>query len=81
MPRQSITFTTPNDKWLSLQVENEEYSSKSELINDLIRKARAAQEHTDYLRTRLKNAEESGFTDLSVDEIRQEVHKDIGLNG
>ena len=53
MPRQSITLTTPNDKWLSVQVENEEYSSKSELVNDLIRKARAAQEHTDYLRSRL----------------------------
>jgi len=36
MPRQSISFSKPNDEWLKAQVGNEEYSSKSELINDLM---------------------------------------------
>ena len=40
MPRQSISFTPPNDAWLKAQVESEEFTSKSEVINDLIRKAR-----------------------------------------
>ena len=40
MARQSISFTKPNDEWLKSQLENQEYSSKSELINDLIRQAR-----------------------------------------
>ena len=31
MARQSISFTKPNDEWLKAQVENDEYSSKSEL--------------------------------------------------
>ena len=40
MSRQSISFTPPNDEWLRAQVESKEFSSKSEVINDLIRKAR-----------------------------------------
>ncbi len=80
MPRQSITFTAPNDLWLSTQVESQEFSSKSDVVNDLIRKARTEQEHIDYVRARLKKAEESGFTDLSTEEIRQEIRNDLGLN-
>jgi antitoxin ParD1/3/4 len=43
MARQSISFTKPNDEWLKAQLVNQEYSSKSELINDLIRQARKQQ--------------------------------------
>ena len=43
MTRQSISFTTPNNDWLKAQVESEEYTSKSDVVNDLIRKARAQQ--------------------------------------
>ncbi|MCB0762847.1 MAG: CopG family transcriptional regulator [Flavobacteriales bacterium] len=81
MPRQSITFTTPNDEWLNAQVSSREYNSKSEVINDLIRRARAEQEQIEYVRARLKRAEDSGFTDLSAEEIRQEVRNELGLNG
>tara|TARA_R110002072_G_scaffold40603_1_gene114836 strand:+ start:10 stop:255 length:246 start_codon:yes stop_codon:yes gene_type:complete len=81
MSRQSITFTSPNDQWLNAQVNSKEYSSKSEVVNDLIRRARAEHEHIEYVRARLKQAEESGFTDLSSEEIRQEVRNEFGLNG
>tara|TARA_B100000953_G_scaffold255805_1_gene219712 strand:- start:346 stop:510 length:165 start_codon:yes stop_codon:yes gene_type:complete len=39
MSRQSISFTKPNDEWLKSKVDNQEYSSKSELLNDLIKQA------------------------------------------
>ena len=57
MPRQSISFTPPNDEWLKTQVESQEYSSKSEVVNDLIRKAR----EIEAIRARLIQAEQSGF--------------------
>lgn len=38
MTRQSISIIEPNDIWLKNQIESKEYSSKSELVNDLIRK-------------------------------------------
>ena len=69
MARQSISFTVPNDKWLKSQVENEEYSSKSELVNDLIRQARNQQAEIDWIRTKLEKAENSGFSNDSKEQI------------
>jgi len=69
MARQSISFTKPNDEWLKTQVDNEEYSSKSELVNDLIRQARNQQIEIDWIRAKLEKAETSGFTDDSKEQI------------
>lgn len=65
MARQSISFTTLNEAWLKEQVESEEYTSKSEVVNDLIRKAR----ETQYIRDKLIRAEQGGFSNLTRDEI------------
>jgi len=73
MNRQSISFTVPNDQWLRQQVENKEYSSKSELVNDLIRQARKQQAEIDWLRAKLERAENSGFTTATKEEIRAEA--------
>lgn len=69
MARQSISFTKPNDEWLKTQVESKEYSSKSELVNDLIRQARKQQVEINWIRAKLEKAENSGFTTESKDEI------------
>lgn len=69
MPRQSITFTKPNDEWLKAQIANEEYTSKSELINDLIRQARKQQVQVDWIRAKLESAESSGFTGETKEQI------------
>ena len=69
MARQSISFTEPNDEWLKAQLENQEYSSKSELINDLIRQARKQQVQIDWIRAKLDKSERSGFTDNTKEQI------------
>jgi antitoxin ParD1/3/4 len=73
MARQSISLTRPNDEWLKDQVQNEEYSSKSELVNDLIRQAREQQKKVDWIRAKLRRAEENlkakGYVNKSSDEI------------
>lgn len=69
MTRQSISFTEPNDEWLKAQLSNKEYTSKSELINDLIRQARQQQVQIDWIRAKLDRAENSGFTDDSKNQI------------
>ena len=69
MTRQSISFTKPNDEWLKAQVDNQEYSSKSELINDLIRQARKQQVQIDWIRAKLDKSERSGFTDNTKEQI------------
>lgn len=69
MARQSISFTKPNDQWLKAQVDSEEYSSKSELINDLIRQARNKQIETDWIRAKLNKSEANGFTNETKEQI------------
>ncbi|MGO0307504.1 type II toxin-antitoxin system ParD family antitoxin [Endozoicomonas acroporae] len=73
MARQSITLTSPNDQWLQAQVESDEYGSKSEVVNDLIRQARRRQEATESLRSALIAGENSGISNDTVDDIRERV--------
>jgi len=81
MTRQSITLTMPNDDWLKTQVQSKEYTSKSEVVNDLIRKARAKQGEIDLIRTKLIKAEESGFTNQTSDEILTEFKDELLHDG
>ena len=69
MARQSISFTQPNDEWLKIQVESNEYSSKSELVNDLIRQERKQQLQIDWVKAKLDRAENSGFTTDTKEQI------------
>jgi antitoxin ParD1/3/4 len=69
MARQSISLTKPNDEWLKSQVDKKEYSSKSELVNDLIRQARKQQIQVDWIKAKLERAESSGFTSDGKQEI------------
>ncbi|WP_027419338.1 ribbon-helix-helix domain-containing protein [Crocinitomix catalasitica] len=69
MKRQSISFTAPNNEWLNAPIEYLEYSSKSELINDLIRQARNQQKQIDWVRLKLERAEQNGFTNDSKEKI------------
>ncbi len=85
MARQSISLTRPNDEWLKAQVQNEEYSSKSELVNDLIRQAREQQTEVDWSRAKLIRAEENlktkGYVDKSSDEILADIKERAQQNG
>jgi len=67
------------------QVRNEEYSSKSELVNDLIRQAREQQKEVDWIRAKLIRAEENleakGYVDKSSDEILADIKERAKQNG
>lgn len=77
MPRQSISFTPPNADWLRAQVASEEYNSKSDVVNDLIRKAR----EIEMIRARLIQAENSRFTSQGRAEILAEAKAEAQRNG
>lgn len=71
MLRRSISLTKPNDDWLNTQVDNKEYSSKSELINDLIRQARKQQVQISWLRAKLEKLENSGSPNNSKEQVSE----------
>ncbi len=72
MTIQSISISRPNEEWLKAQIENEEYSSKSELINDLTRQARKNDTQIDWIRAKLEKYERSGFTSDTKDQILEQ---------
>lgn len=75
MPRQSISLTAQNDAWLKHHVENiGDYANKSELVNDLIRRARRSEE----INKKLETAEHSGFTEQTADELLAEFKSQLG---
>jgi antitoxin ParD1/3/4 len=73
MSRQSISLTEPNDEWLKAQINNKEYASKSELVNDLIRQARNQHQQIDLIKLKLEKSEQSGFTTDSKDLILKQA--------
>jgi antitoxin ParD1/3/4 len=77
MARQSISFTPPNDEWLKAQVDSEEYGSKSEVVNDLIRRAR----EKEFIRVKLERAEQGGFTNSTPAEILAKSKEELQRNG
>lgn len=81
MTRQSISFTSPNDEWLKAQLASKEYTSKSDVVNDLIRKARAEQQEREMIRLKLIQAEQSGFTEQTADEILAEAKEELRRDG
>ena len=78
MSRQSISLTDPNAEWLRQKVDVQgEYRSNSEAVNDLIRKAR----EIEGIHARLIEAEQSGFTRLTRDQIRAEIREEMRRRG
>lgn len=75
MPRQSISLTAQNDAWLKDHVENiGDYANKSELVNDLIRRAR----RSEAINRKLEIAEQSGFVEQTADELLTEFKAQLG---
>ncbi|WP_352295842.1 CopG family transcriptional regulator [Pseudoalteromonas sp. 20-MNA-CIBAN-0454] len=74
MARQSISLTAKNDLWLRNHIENVgDYANKSELVNDLIRRARRAEA----INSKLLKSEKSGFTNQSADEVLTEFKLNV----
>ncbi len=75
MARQTITVNEPNDRWMKQKVQENEYASKSELINDLIRHQLEQEEERIRLRNELIKGEESGLSHKSMAEILEEAKR------
>lgn len=53
--RASLSISTPNEDWIQSQITSGEFSSRSEVVNDLIRRAR----EIEVIRARLIAAEQA----------------------
>lgn len=57
--RASLSLSKPNESWLQSQIDNGEFASRSEVVNDLIRKAREKDREAEYIRAKLIASEQS----------------------
>lgn len=80
MARQSITLAKQNDDWLKQQVEKEEFNSKSEAVNYLIKQARERDDYVEFVRMKLDQAEKSGFAKKQTrEEMLAEFKKKLNV--
>jgi antitoxin ParD1/3/4 len=80
MTRQSISLANLNDEWLKEQVSKEEFTSKSEAVNYLIKQARERYEYIEFVRMKLDRAEKSGFAKKQTrEEMLAEFKKKLNV--
>ncbi len=79
MARQSITLANQNDEWLKQQVVKEEFTSKSEAVNYLIKQAREQDAYVEFVRMKLERAEKSGFSTKTKEELLAEIQKKLNV--
>lgn len=80
MTRQSISLTSLNEEWLKNQVSLNEYSSKSEAVNYLIKQARSQEEYYEFVRNKIANGENSGLAKKqSREEMLAEFKKNLPI--
>ncbi len=79
--RASLSLTEPNERWIQDQIDSKEFTSRSEVINDLIRKAREVED----IRARLIAAEmsvtEKGWVTTSQEEKLNRFRERAGGDG
>jgi antitoxin ParD1/3/4 len=73
MVKKSISVTDQQSGWMKAQIATGHYGNESEVIRELIRERQMQQQETREeiaaIRAKLIEAEKSGFTDQSVDQI------------
>jgi antitoxin ParD1/3/4 len=79
MARQSITLSNQNDEWLKQQVAKEEFTSKSEAVNYLIKQARELEAYHEYVQMKIDKALKSGFSTKTKEELLADIKKKLNV--
>lgn len=81
MIKKSITITEAQDEWLRTQMSDGQYASDSEIIREALREKQARMDGIEKIRAALVEGEESGISDVSMEEIRQSVLTKLKRDG
>jgi antitoxin ParD1/3/4 len=79
MTRQSITLANQNDEWLKQQISKEEFTSKSEAVNYLIKQAREREDYHNFVQMKIDRGIKSGFSTKTKDELFEEIKKRLNV--
>jgi antitoxin ParD1/3/4 len=82
MVKKSITVTDQQDQWIKAQIEGGHYGNESEVVRELIRERQLREQRATHeietLRARLIQAEESGFTAQTPEQILADIKRGLG---
>ena len=67
--RATLSISEPNAKWIQAQIDSKEFSSRSEVLNDLIRRTREIEAVRDRLKAAEDSVHASGWVTKSPDEM------------
>lgn len=70
MARQSITLANQNDEWLKKQVALQEFTSKSEAVNYLIKRAREQEAYDNFVNMKIERGLKSSL-------VKQQTEADM----
>lgn len=79
--KKSITITDIQNDWLRSELANGNYATDSEIIREALREKQIRTEEINIIRAKLEEAELSGFTDLTVEEILEKSKAELRANG
>ena len=80
MVRHTISIPDEMSSYIEGQIKERQYGNVSEYFRDLVRKDQEKRQAAiDELNTLLDKAEASGVSELTKDEIRANVRKEMGL--
>lgn len=77
----SISFTAPNNRWVKARIDSQEFTSKSDVVNDLIRKTRSRETEIEAIRAALIEATQNGYRGRTPEDIENGVVKRLRKNG
>ncbi|MCG8041670.1 MAG: type II toxin-antitoxin system ParD family antitoxin [Candidatus Thiodiazotropha taylori] len=81
MVKRTYSITVTLDQYVKDRVGSGEYASDSEYLRDLIRRDQDENKEIAYIRSKLIEAEQSGFTDKNKDQILAEIKERAKTNG
>jgi len=83
--KKSISVTEQQNDWIKAQIETGHYGNESEVVRDLIRERQLREQDTaaeiKAIRAKLLEAEASGFTKQSAEEILAEIKAELRQDG
>ncbi len=83
--KKSISVTEQQNNWIKAQLETGHYGNESEVMRDLIRERQMREQDTPEeirtIRAKLLEAEKSGFTNQSAEEILAEIKAELRQDG
>lgn len=80
MATMNISLPDQMKEWIEQQVATGRYANVSDFMRDLIREDQARAASLDELRKMVEEADASGISDLTVEDIRREVLAELGVD-